>query len=153
MGWTMHRLWRPVISVSLWGGKHFKIGQIHRLIQWKQSGSDVAKEAGAYSPYLNYLPILEYKSASIILLNNDFSSIPRAIELGRLVFDNLKKVILYLMPVCNPLFCYVDDPTTWIVYRLEPIPSSFLSLQMCSWACSSRSAPTSKSAFPSQTTL
>jgi sodium/potassium-transporting ATPase subunit alpha len=45
------------------------------------SGSDVAKEA-----------------ASIILLNNDFSSIPVAIELGRLVFDNLKKVILYLMP-------------------------------------------------------
>jgi sodium/potassium-transporting ATPase subunit alpha len=45
------------------------------------SGSDVAKNA-----------------ASVILLNNDFSSIPVAIELGRLVFDNLKKVILYLMP-------------------------------------------------------
>jgi sodium/potassium-transporting ATPase subunit alpha len=45
------------------------------------SGSDVAKEA-----------------ASIILLNNDLSSIPVAIEMGRLVFDNLKKVILYLMP-------------------------------------------------------
>jgi sodium/potassium-transporting ATPase subunit alpha len=38
------------------------------------SGSDVAKEA-----------------ASIILLNNDLSSIPVAIEMGRLVFDNLKK--------------------------------------------------------------
>ncbi|KDQ61520.1 hypothetical protein JAAARDRAFT_30968 [Jaapia argillacea MUCL 33604] len=45
------------------------------------SGSDVAKEA-----------------ASMILLNNDFSSIPVAIEMGRLVFDNLKKVIIYLMP-------------------------------------------------------
>jgi len=45
------------------------------------SGSDVAKEA-----------------ASIILLNNDLSSVPVAIEMGRLVFDNLKKVILYLMP-------------------------------------------------------
>ncbi|EGO02908.1 hypothetical protein SERLA73DRAFT_84809 [Serpula lacrymans var. lacrymans S7.3] len=45
------------------------------------SGSDVAKEA-----------------ASLILLDNDFSSIPVAIEMGRLVFDNLKKVILYLMP-------------------------------------------------------
>ena len=45
-----------------------------------------------------------FKSASIILLNDDFSSIPVAIELGRLVFDNLKKVILYLMPVCNPPF-------------------------------------------------
>ncbi|KAG1841039.1 hypothetical protein DFJ58DRAFT_857139 [Suillus subalutaceus] len=45
------------------------------------SGSDVAKEA-----------------AALILLNNDFASIPVAIELGRLVFDNLKKVTLYLMP-------------------------------------------------------
>ncbi|KAG1826819.1 calcium ATPase transmembrane domain M-containing protein [Suillus subaureus] len=45
------------------------------------SGSDVAKEA-----------------AVLILLNNDFASIPVAIELGRLVFDNLKKVTLYLMP-------------------------------------------------------
>ncbi|KAG1848307.1 hypothetical protein DFJ58DRAFT_796452 [Suillus subalutaceus] len=45
------------------------------------SGSDVAKEA-----------------AALILLKNDFASIPVAIELGRLVFDNLKKVTLYLMP-------------------------------------------------------
>ncbi|TFK84922.1 calcium ATPase transmembrane domain M-containing protein [Polyporus arcularius HHB13444] len=45
------------------------------------AGSDVAKEA-----------------ASMILLNNDFTSIVVAIEMGRLVFDNLKKVILYLMP-------------------------------------------------------
>lgn len=45
------------------------------------SGSDVAKEA-----------------AAMILLNNDFASIPIAIEMGRLVFDNLKKVMLYLMP-------------------------------------------------------
>ncbi|OAX37831.1 calcium ATPase [Rhizopogon vinicolor AM-OR11-026] len=46
------------------------------------SGSDVAKEA-----------------AALILLNNDFASIPVSIEMGRLVFDNLKKVTLYLMPV------------------------------------------------------
>ncbi|EIW55428.1 calcium ATPase transmembrane domain M-containing protein [Trametes versicolor FP-101664 SS1] len=45
------------------------------------AGSDVAKEA-----------------ASMILLNNDFTSIVVAIEMGRLVFDNLKKVITYLMP-------------------------------------------------------
>lgn len=35
----------------------------------------------------------------MVLLNNDFSSIVVAIEMGRLVFDNLKKVIIYLMPV------------------------------------------------------
>ena len=31
----------------------------------------------------------------MILLNNDLTSIVVAIEQGRLVFDNLKKVILY----------------------------------------------------------
>ncbi|KAL4065659.1 hypothetical protein V8B97DRAFT_1141491 [Scleroderma yunnanense] len=46
------------------------------------AGSDVAKEA-----------------AALILLKNEFSSIPVAIEMGRLVFDNLKKVTLYLMPI------------------------------------------------------
>ncbi|KAF7305091.1 Calcium ATPase transmembrane domain M-containing protein [Mycena kentingensis (nom. inval.)] len=45
------------------------------------SGSDVAKEA-----------------AAVILLNNSFASIPVAIESGRLVFDNIKKVMLYVMP-------------------------------------------------------
>lgn len=48
------------------------------------SGSDVAKEA-----------------AAMVLLNNDFSSIVVAIEMGRLVFDNLKKVMIYLMPAGN----------------------------------------------------
>ncbi|KAI0824955.1 calcium ATPase transmembrane domain M-containing protein [Trametes gibbosa] len=57
------------------------------------AGSDVAKEA-----------------ASMILLNNDFTSIVVAIEMGRLVFDNLKKVIIYLMPAGSysefvPVFC------------------------------------------------
>ncbi|KAJ3346558.1 hypothetical protein HDU83_002878 [Entophlyctis luteolus] len=45
------------------------------------AGSDVAKDA-----------------AAMVLMNNDFASICVAIENGRLVFDNLKKVILYLMP-------------------------------------------------------
>ncbi|KAJ3236078.1 hypothetical protein HDU81_011195 [Chytriomyces hyalinus] len=45
------------------------------------AGSDVAKEA-----------------AAMVLLNNDFASICTGIENGRLVFDNLKKVILYVMP-------------------------------------------------------
>ncbi|KAH8826038.1 calcium ATPase transmembrane domain M-containing protein [Flagelloscypha sp. PMI_526] len=44
-------------------------------------GSDVAKEA-----------------AAMILLDNNFSSIPVAIEMGRLVFDNVKKVVMYIMP-------------------------------------------------------
>ncbi|KAJ3285625.1 hypothetical protein HK104_009401 [Borealophlyctis nickersoniae] len=46
------------------------------------AGSDAAKEA-----------------AAMVLLTNSFASIPVAIENGRLVFDNLKKVILYLLPM------------------------------------------------------
>ena len=45
------------------------------------SGSDLAIAAG-----------------NMDLLDNNFSSIVVAMENGRLVFDNLKKVILYLLP-------------------------------------------------------
>ncbi|KAJ3271825.1 hypothetical protein HDV01_006337 [Terramyces sp. JEL0728] len=45
------------------------------------NGTDVAKEA-----------------AAMILLDSDFSSLLVGIENGRLVFENLKKVIMYLMP-------------------------------------------------------
>ncbi|KAJ1911429.1 hypothetical protein H4219_005946 [Mycoemilia scoparia] len=45
------------------------------------AGSEVAKEA-----------------AAMILLDNNFSSILVAIKNGRLVFDNLKKVLAYLLP-------------------------------------------------------
>ncbi|KAJ1958605.1 hypothetical protein GGI12_004690, partial [Dipsacomyces acuminosporus] len=45
------------------------------------AGSEVAKEA-----------------ADMVLLDNNFSSILVAIENGRLVFENLKKVVLYLLP-------------------------------------------------------
>ncbi|RIB24813.1 hypothetical protein C2G38_1997693 [Gigaspora rosea] len=38
------------------------------------------------------------EAADMVLLDNNFSSIVVALESGRLVFDNLKKVILYLLP-------------------------------------------------------
>lgn len=44
------------------------------------SGSDVSKEA-----------------ADMILLNDDFSSILAGIAEGRKIFDNLKKIIIYLL--------------------------------------------------------
>ncbi|CAF0900433.1 unnamed protein product [Adineta ricciae] len=46
-----------------------------------QSGSDIAKEAG-----------------DMVLMDNNFSSIIKAIETGRLLSDNLKKVAIYLLP-------------------------------------------------------
>ncbi|KAI8325729.1 calcium ATPase [Martensiomyces pterosporus] len=48
------------------------------------NGSEVAKEV-----------------AEMVLLDNNFSSIVVAIECGRLVFANLQKVIIYLLPVTN----------------------------------------------------
>lgn len=72
------------------------------------AGSDVAKEAGTkrrsliWNPSANY--VFESRTAALILLKNDFASIPVAIEMGRLVFDNLRKVTLYLLPVC-PVNC------------------------------------------------
>lgn len=46
-----------------------------------QSGSEVAREAG-----------------HMILMDNNFGSIVKGIELGRTVYDNLKKVCIYLLP-------------------------------------------------------
>ncbi|CAF1250241.1 unnamed protein product [Didymodactylos carnosus] len=46
-----------------------------------QAGTDVSKEAG-----------------DMILLDNNFASIIKAIETGRLLSDNLKKVAVYLLP-------------------------------------------------------
>ncbi|KAJ2723100.1 hypothetical protein GGI07_002859 [Coemansia sp. Benny D115] len=40
-------------------------------------------------------------AADIVLLDNNFSSVLVAIECGRLVFVNLKKVIIYLLPMTN----------------------------------------------------
>ncbi|MFA6098760.1 MAG: HAD-IC family P-type ATPase [Patescibacteria group bacterium] len=44
------------------------------------SGTDVAKE-----------------TADIVLLDNNFNTIVKAVEQGRIIYDNIKKVILYLM--------------------------------------------------------
>ena len=38
------------------------------------------------------------EAANIVLLDNNFSSVLVAIENGRMVFENLKKVILYMLP-------------------------------------------------------
>lgn len=66
------------------------------------SGSDVAKEAGEVaSTALLFEFLIGTISAAMVLLNNDISSIVIAIEMGHLVFDNLKKVMIYLMPVCR----------------------------------------------------
>lgn len=51
-----------------------------------ERGTDVARE-----------------SSSIVLLNDDFSSIVAAVRLGRRIFDNLKKAITYIFSVHVPI--------------------------------------------------
>ena len=76
------------------------------------AGTDVAKEAG-----------------DMILLDNNFSSIISAIETGRLLSDNLKKVAIYLLPggcwsEVIPVFF-----TTWLGIPLSL--SLFLGVVFC----------------------
>ncbi|KAJ2063649.1 hypothetical protein GGI17_001585 [Coemansia sp. S146] len=73
------------------------------------NGSEVAKEV-----------------ADMVLLDNNFSSIVTAIECGRLVFANLKKVIIYLLPMTN---LSEIVPSMFNVVLGLPIPlSTFLML-------------------------
>jgi len=58
----------------------------HIGIAMGERGTDVARE-----------------SSSIVLLNDDFSSIVEAVRLGRRIFDNLKKAISYIFSVHVPI--------------------------------------------------
>lgn len=58
----------------------------HIGIAMGERGTDVARE-----------------SAGIVLLNDDFSSIVEAVRLGRRIFDNLKKAMVYIISVHMPI--------------------------------------------------
>lgn len=76
------------------------------------AGTDVSKEA-----------------ASIILMDDNFISIVKGIERGRLAFENLKKIIAYLIPAGS-----FSEATPIIanVFLGMPLPlSSFLMIIIC----------------------
>ncbi|OAR00160.1 hypothetical protein LLEC1_01994 [Akanthomyces lecanii] len=75
------------------------------------SGSDIAMEA-----------------ADMILLDS-FSSIVTAVQYGRVVFDNLKKVIAYLLPAGS--FSEFWPVITNVAFGLPQILSSFLMIIIC----------------------
>ncbi|KAI1389342.1 calcium ATPase [Hypoxylon trugodes] len=75
------------------------------------SGSDIAIEA-----------------ADMVLLDS-FSSVVEAVQYGRVVFDNLKKVICYLLPAGS--FAEFWPVMTNVVFGLPQILSSFLMIIIC----------------------
>ncbi|PHH90903.1 hypothetical protein CDD83_2322 [Cordyceps sp. RAO-2017] len=75
------------------------------------SGSDIAMEA-----------------ADMVLLDS-FSSVVVAVQYGRVVFDNLKKVIAYLLPAGS--FSEFWPVFTSVIFGLPQILSSFLMIIIC----------------------
>ena len=84
----------------------------HVGIAMGQRGTDVAREA-----------------ASLVLLNDDFSSIVHAIQQGRQIYDNLHKAIIYVVAVHIPMAGAVFIP---ILFGAQPIldPIHIVFLQM-----------------------
>ncbi len=69
------------------------------------AGTDVAREAG-----------------DMILLDNNFSSIIKAIETGRLLSDNLKKVAIYLLPGGTEKETYVINDFVFFIVLYSQVP-------------------------------
>lgn len=70
------------------------------------SGSDMAREA-----------------ADIVLLNSSFTSLVVGIQSGRLAFENLKKVILYLLPAGALCFVFSTLCVLTVIFGQVPFQS------------------------------
>ncbi|WP_194711910.1 cation-translocating P-type ATPase [Noviherbaspirillum soli] len=75
-------------------------------------GTDVAREA-----------------ASLVLLNDDFSSIVRAVRLGRRIFDNLRKAIAFVVAAHIPIIGMSLIPVA-LGWPLALMPAHILFLQL-----------------------
>jgi Ca2+-transporting ATPase len=84
----------------------------HVGISMGQRGTDVAREA-----------------SSLVLLNDDFSSIVNTIKQGRQIFDNLQKAVIYVIAVHVPIAGAVFIP---ILFGAPPLlgPVHILFLEM-----------------------
>ncbi|MFA6097984.1 MAG: cation-translocating P-type ATPase [Patescibacteria group bacterium] len=84
----------------------------HVGIAMGQRGTDVAREA-----------------AALVLLDDDFSSIVRAVRLGRRIFDNLKKSMSYILAVHVPIAGIAFLPVVFnLPVVLLPVHIAFLEL-------------------------
>lgn len=84
----------------------------HIGIAMGQRGTDVAREASA-----------------IVLLDDDFSSIVRGVRMGRKIFDNLKKAMIYIVSVHIPIAGMAILPVLfWWPIILYPVHIVFMEL-------------------------
>ncbi|EKD24851.1 MAG: hypothetical protein ACD_80C00146G0006 [uncultured bacterium (gcode 4)] len=84
----------------------------HIGIAMGQRGTDVAREASA-----------------IVLLDDDFSSIVRGVRMGRKIFDNLKKAMIYIVSVHIPIAGMAILPILfWRPIILYPVHIVFMEL-------------------------
>ncbi|MHB8172931.1 MAG: cation-translocating P-type ATPase [Nitrospirota bacterium] len=84
----------------------------HIGIAMGERGTDVARE-----------------SADLVLLDDDFSSIVKAVRLGRRIFDNIKKAISYTLAVHVPIAGMVLIPVV-LKWPLVLLPVHILFLEM-----------------------
>jgi len=64
----------------------------HIGVAMGERGTDVAREA-----------------AHLVLLDDDFSSIVRAVRLGRRIFDNLRKAMAYVIAIHVPMYVILSS--------------------------------------------
>lgn len=84
----------------------------HIGIAMGQRGTDVAREASA-----------------IVLLDDDFSSIVQGVRMGRKIFDNLKKAMIYIVSVHIPIIGMAILPLIfWRPIILYPVHIVFMEL-------------------------
>ncbi len=85
----------------------------HIGIAMGERGTDVAREA-----------------SELVLLNDDFSSIVAAVQMGRRIFDNLKKAMTYIISVHIPIAGMSLIPVlfAWKEQMLFPVHIVFLEL-------------------------
>ncbi|MEI8197385.1 MAG: cation-translocating P-type ATPase, partial [Phycisphaerae bacterium] len=70
------------------------------------------------------------ESASLVLLDDDFSSIVQAVKLGRRIFDNIKKAVFYIFAIHVPIAGLSLIPVFFADWPLILLPVHILFLEL-----------------------
>jgi Ca2+-transporting ATPase len=70
------------------------------------------------------------ESSALVLLDDDFSSIVRAVRLGRRIFDNIKKAIAYIVAIHVPIAGLSLIPVFFADWKLILLPVHIVFLEL-----------------------